>query len=233
VLLPVLVVEGDVLLQAVGDVLVGDRHLSVGGADDDVEDVEQLAGVAPGEAEQGPGLLHFDLALPEFDVCGQRPVEQRLQVLVLHRAEDVDLAAAQQRRDHLERRVLGRGADKCHDTLLDGPEQRVLLRLVETVDLVDEQERRPLVEEALLARRLDHLADLLDARRHGRKGEERAVELRGHDLRQRGLPDARGPPEDERGDVARLEELAEHAVSAHKVLLPDVFVDGLRAQAFG
>ncbi len=41
-----------------------------------------------------------------------------------------------------------------------------------------------------------------------------------------------GTPEDKRGDVARLEELAEDAVRAHEVLLSDVFVDGFGAQAF-
>ena len=54
VLFAVLVVEGDVLLEAVGDVPVGDRHLAVGGPDDDFEDVEQLARVAAREAEQRP-----------------------------------------------------------------------------------------------------------------------------------------------------------------------------------
>ena len=101
------------------------------------------------------------------------------------------------------------------------------------MDLVDEEERGLLVEEALLAGRLDHLAHLLDARRDGRKGEERAVELRGDDPRQRGLPDSGRSPEDERGDVSRLEEFAEDALRTHEVFLPDVLIEGLRAQAFG
>ena len=101
------------------------------------------------------------------------------------------------------------------------------------MDFVDEQQRGLLVEEPLLARRLDHLAHVLHARRDGREGEERAFQLCGDDLRQRGLAHARRSPEDERRDVARLEELAEHPVFAHEVLLPDIFVYRAGAQSFG
>ena len=163
--------------------------------------LSRLACVASRETEQRARLPDLDFPLPEFRVGGQRPVEQRLQVLVLHRAENVNLAAAQQRRDHLERRVLGRRADERHDTLFDGPQQRVLLRLVEAVYLVDEQERGPLVEETALAGRLDHFAHLLHARRHGREGEEGTFELRGDDPREGGLAHARRTPEDERGTL--------------------------------
>ena len=232
-LFAVLVVEGDVLLEAVGHLLVGNDHLAVRGADHDVENVEQLARVAARKTEQRAGLLDFDFAVFQFGVGLQRPVEQRAQVLVLHRFEDVDLAAAQKRRNDLERGVLGRGADERDDALLHGAQERILLRFVETVDFVDEEERRPLVEEALLACRFDHLAHLLDARRHGREGEERTFELGGDDARQRGLAHARRAPQDERRHVARLEELAEDAVLAHEMLLSDVFVHRTGSQAFG
>ena len=121
VLFAVLVVEGDVLLEAVGDVPVGDRHLAVGGPDDDFEDVEQLARVAAREAEQRAGFRDLDVALFQLGVGRQGAVEQRLQVLVFERLEDVDLTAAQERRDHLERGVFGRRADEREDALLDGP----------------------------------------------------------------------------------------------------------------
>ena len=232
-LFAVLVVEGDVFLEAILYVLVGDRHLSVGGPDEDVEDVEQLAGIAPREPEQRSGLPDLDFAFAQFEVGAQGAVEQRLEVLVLQRPEDIDLAAAQQRGDHLEGGVFGRGADQRDDPLLDGPEQRILLRLVEAVDFVDEEERGPLVEEALFAGRLDHFADLLDAGGDGRKGEEGPFELRGDDLGERGFAHARGTPEDERGNVSRFEELAEDAFRAYEVLLSDVFVEGFGAQAFG
>lgn len=121
VLFAVFVVEGDVLLEAVGNVAVGDRYLAVGCADHDVEDVEQLAGVAAREAEQGAGLVHLDLAGLQLGVGRKGPVEKRFEVRVLHRFEHIDLTAAQQRRDHLERWVFGRGADQREDPCSTAP----------------------------------------------------------------------------------------------------------------
>ena len=88
-------------------------------------------------------------------------------------------------------------------------------------------------KKALFAGRLDHFAHVLDARRDGREREERTVELRGDDLRQRGFAHARRAPKDERRHVARFEELAEHTVLTHEVLLPDIFVYRAGAQSFG
>ena len=95
VLLAVLVVEGDVLLQTLGYVVVGDRNLAGGGVDDDFENVQQLAGIAAREAEQRLGLLYFDLALLQLEVGLECPVEQCLQLLVVHRLQNVDLTATQ------------------------------------------------------------------------------------------------------------------------------------------
>ena len=63
--------------------------------------------------------------------------------------------------------------------------------------------------------------------------EAELVELRGDDLRQRGFAHARRAPKDERRHVARFEELAEHTVLTHEVLLPDIFVYRAGAQSFG
>ena len=108
------------MLKAVGDVLVRDGYLAVGGSYYDVEDVEQFAGIAAREPEQGCGFLDFDFAFLEFGVGLERPVEERLQILVFQRFQNVDLAAAQQRRDNLERGVFGRGADKGDYALFNG-----------------------------------------------------------------------------------------------------------------
>ena len=78
VLFAVLVVEGDVLLQTVGDVLVGDRYFAVCGARDDVQNVEQLAGVAARKAEQRFGFLYLDLPGFELRIGGEGPVEEGL-----------------------------------------------------------------------------------------------------------------------------------------------------------
>ena len=70
------------------------------------------------------------------------------------RLELVDLRAREQRRVHLEVRVLGRRADQRHEALLDAGQQRVLLRLVEAVDLVEEEDRPPAARAEPLARPL-------------------------------------------------------------------------------
>jgi hypothetical protein len=101
------------------------------------------------------------------------------------------------------------------------------------VDFVDEQDRRFGVEEFLLAGRFQHLAHLLDARRDGRQGVERAFESRGNDLGQRSFSHARRTPEDERGDIARFEELAEYAVLPDQVGLSDIFIERTGTQSFG
>ena len=228
-LFAVLVVERDVLLQAVGDVLVADDDLSVGSVAEDVEDVEQLARVAPAEAEQRFCLDYLDPPFAQGRVGCDRPFEQQLQVGLLHRFEHIDLATRKQRRDHLERRVFRRRADQRDDTLFDGAEQRILLRFVEPVDLVDEQERRRGIEKLALARLFDHFAHLFDARGDGRQGKEFALERRGDEFGKRGFAYARRSPEDERGNVAGLDEFAEYALRTHQVLLPDVFVQGAGA----
>src|SRR5207249_240014 len=91
----------------------------------------------------------------------QRPANEVLdRVVVGGRALGVDAAAhegarrvlveglepeerrtAEQRRIHLEVRVLGGRADEYEQPRLDAREQRVLLRLVEPVDLVEEEDR--------------------------------------------------------------------------------------------
>src|SRR3972149_2098388 len=66
---------------------------------------------------------------------GAPPPRQRLQ--------GVDAGAREQGGDHLERRVLGGGADQGDRPVLDIRQDGVLLGLVEAMDLVDEQERAP------------------------------------------------------------------------------------------
>jgi hypothetical protein len=61
--------------------------------------------------------------------------------LLRQRLQHEHLRAREQRRVHLERRVLGGGADQHDVAGLDARQERVLLRLVEAVDLVDEDDR--------------------------------------------------------------------------------------------
>ena len=100
---------------------------------------------------------------PETAVdVGERPFENADQRRLGERLEHEDLRAREQRRVHLEGRVLGRGADEHDVSGLDPRQERVLLRLVEPVDLVDEDDGPAAAAATQLGSR-HHVLDLLDA----------------------------------------------------------------------
>ena len=231
--LAVLVVGKGVLLQPLLHDAVGDGDRAVRrGIDDQLEDVQQLAGVAAAVTQQGIRLVQVDMPFLQFRVLRHRPVEQRQQVVLLQRLKHIELAAGEQRPYHLERRVLRRRPDERHRPLLHGAEQRVLLRLGEAVDLVDEEDRRGGIEEAAVLCPLDDVAHVLHAARHRREGVERRLQPVGDDLRQRRLAHARRSPEDERRDAPRVDHPPEHSPLAHEVLLSDIVVEGARPHPF-
>ena len=136
----VFVVGKGILLEAFGHHLIGDDHRVAGfGLHNEVEDVEQLTGIAATVTEHGGSLPELYLPFFQLDIRRYGTLQEFQQVVFLQRFQHVELAARQQRTDHLERGVLGGGAYQCHRTLLHRTEQRVLLRLAETVDFIDEQ----------------------------------------------------------------------------------------------
>ena len=126
------------------------RHpgVAVRHAGDRAERLDRHLGTELGEAA---------LAVPE------RPPHDREQVVLLEGLKDVDPAPREQRRIHLEGRVLGGRADEDDRALLDVGQESVLLGPVEAMDLVDEEDRAHPAASALALRLGDHLADLLDA----------------------------------------------------------------------
>ncbi len=149
------------------------------------------------------------------------------------RLQHVHLRARQQRAVHFERRVLGGCADEGDQPLLDERQERILLRLVEAVHLVHEQDG---VAAVLLQRELglrDRLADILHAGQHRRQRHEIGIEGRGHQPRQRGLADARRPPQDHRMQLAGFECEAQRLARTQQMRLPDDIVYRLRAQPLG
>ena len=117
--LSLLVVGQRILLQPFYHYLVVDHHrLPVGGGLlYEVEDIEELAGIAPREAEEGVGALHLHIALAEHLVGGDGAVEERAQLWLLQRFERVDLRTRQQRAYDLKRRILRGGADEGHGAI--------------------------------------------------------------------------------------------------------------------
>ena len=139
-----------VLLQPFGDDVVAhhDRLVVAHRLAQQVKDVEHLAGVASGKAEQCVGLDHLHLALLQLAVACDGAMQQLVQVGVCQRLQHVDLRSRQQRADDFKRRVFGGGANQRGCACFHGGKQRVLLRLVEAVDFVDEKDWAVLAEHA-------------------------------------------------------------------------------------
>ena len=79
----------------------------------------------------------------------------------------------------------------------------------------------------------DGLADILDAGKNGRQGDEFGIEGVGHQARQRRFADARRPPENQRMRLARLKSQAQRLAGAEQMLLTDDLIERFRAQQFG
>ena len=144
--------------------------------------VEQPARIAVGEADQARSRV-FDR------VCSPVSFAARmLQVFGSDSGSSTYTAGArQQRAVHLERRVLGGGADERDQAALDERQERVLLRLVEAVHFVDEQDGVAARARERRLGLLHRLADVLHAGEHRGERDELGVEGLRHQARERGL----------------------------------------------
>ena len=232
--LAVLVVGQRILLQTLRHQVVGndERFALAHRFAQQIQDVQQFAGIATAEAKQGIGFPEFYLQVLQHDVFLYRTAGQFQQVVAPQALQHIHLAAAQQGTDDLERRVLRGGTNQRDDALLDGSQQAVLLRLRETVDFIDEQDGAGGVEEAVLLGTVHHLAHVLHTARHGRQRVEGRLQLVGNNRGQRGLAHSRRSPQDETGDAPRLYHAAQHGSLADQMLLADVVVERRRAHSF-
>ena len=144
---------------ASASVTLGGWARAAGDRDRDLEAGEHVAAVAVGVAGQvlegvrlGGGALGLEAALEE----GPGGV-------LVERVEAEERRPAEQRRVHLEERVLGGGPDEGDQPALDAREQRVLLRLVEAVHLVEEEDRALAALAEPVAGALEGVADVLHA----------------------------------------------------------------------
>ena len=165
-------------------------------------------------------------------VC-QGACDQRAQVAGLQGHELEDAAAAHQRLDHLEVRVLGGGADQDHRARLHPRQQRVLLRLVPAVHLVHEQDSAAASLLGMPVGFLDRIAQVLDSGQHGVDGDEVRAGGVGDDPRQGGLSGSGRSVEDDRGELVRLDRAAQQPARSDDVLLAGHLVQRARAHARG
>ena len=94
--LAILVVGQGVLLQTLGDHLVGyDNFFAAVGLDDEFKRIEQLACIASRETQQGIGLFDHDVTLFQVEVLLDGAVEQFQEVSLVERLEDVELATGE------------------------------------------------------------------------------------------------------------------------------------------
>ncbi len=182
------------------------------------------AGVPAGEAQQvGPGLVGQLERAGEAALFGEGAVEQRGDVGVGERLQGEQERAAEQRRDHRERRVLRCRGDQGDQAVLDGRQQHVLLGLGEAVHLVDEQDGAGAAGELALGLR-ERSPHLLDAGRHRRQLDEPSLPGGGDDRCDGGLADARRPPEEDRHRRPPLGEAAQGRAGGQQVVLADDLV---------
>ena len=143
-------------------------------------------------------------------------------------------AAREQWSDHLEGRVLGGGADQDHSARLDVRQQRVLLRAIQAVELVEE-EHRTASGAAFAPGALDDGADLLHSGHHGRERLEGRVRTGvGRDQSgERRLAAAGRAPEEQRGQLAGVEQCAQRGAFAQQRLLARHLFERARTHAVG
>ena len=147
---------------------------------------------------------------------GQRAPQDRDDRRRLERLEHVDLRARQQRRVHLEGRVLGRRADQDDVAGLDPRKEGVLLRLVEAMDLVDEKNGPAAAKAARFLRLGHHRADLLDPREDRAERDELARESTRDQPRQRRLARPRRTPEDDRAQAVVIDGFAQRTAGRRR-----------------
>ena len=203
-----------------------------------LEPVEGRPGVAVGPGGQvGGGVLvdrEASVAAGQApDGVGQRPVDQRPQVVGGQRLQPEQRRAAPQRPVDLEEGVLGGGADQREEPVLHVGEEGVLLGAVEAVDLVQEQDRAlaPLPQPG--AGPLHHLPHLLHAGGDGRHGLERLGRGPGHQPGDGRLPGAGRAPQDARRQPVGLDQRPQRLPRRQQVLLADDLVEGAGPHAAG
>ena len=141
------------------------------------------------------------------------------QVLELHHA-----AAREQRRVHLEIRVLRGGADHDDRAVLDRVQQRILLRAGKPVDLVDEQDGPAVEHHEPVLGLVDLATQVLHRARDRGDLDELAFGVRGDDMGQRGLARSRGTIQDHARQHVVLDGAPQPRTGPHRLFLTHVIV---------
>jgi hypothetical protein len=172
------------------------------------------------------------LATSASRASGVSAVEQHAQRPCVEPVQDQHLRAGEECRVQLEARVLGRRADQSDGAVLDIGQEAVLLGAIEAVDLVHEQQGA-LADRGMVARGGEHLAQIGDAREHGRDRLEPQANRFGEQPCDRGLAGTRRTPEHHGRKPAGGDHSPDRAFGSGQMLLPDHVVEPLRPQPVG
>ena len=167
---------------------------------------------------------------PAAELALERPVRQLGKGGGIQWAQDMDAGAGQERRVHLERWILRRGADEHHGAPFHMGQEGILLRLVEAVRLIDEEHRRNAGVGLCLGDGGAHVAHPGEHRREAGPTGAGGV---GEELRQGRLAAARRPPQDHRCHPAGRRLAAERRVRPQEVALADELIQARRPHARG
>ena len=199
------------------------------GLDRQLQGVQQRARVAARDVDEVVERVrvdvHVEAAVAALGV-GQRRLRDAVQVRTRERRELEDARPADERRVHLEVGVVRGGADQHDGAVLHPGQERILLSLVPAVHLVHEEDGAPAVQLPPLVGRRRGLADVLHPGEHGVQALEVAPRGVRDDPGEGGLPRARRPVEDERGQLVRLDRAAQQAPGAEDVVLAHELLDG-------
>jgi len=146
--------------------------------------------------------------------------------------ENVDLGAGEERRDDLEGRIFGGGANEEDVAGFDVGEEGVLLGFVEAVNFINEDDGA--LGGAGFALGLSHdLFDFLDAAEDGAEGDEFAARNAGDDTGESGFAAARRAPEKHGAEIIGFDLQAKRFAGAEELFLADEFVESAGSHAFG
>ena len=193
---------------------------------------QRTTGIAPRKVHHRIERIvrQFEFALQAALVL-KSPTNDGSDVLIRESLELNDARTGYQRRIHLEKRILRRGADKHDRAVFHGMKQRVLLASVETVNLVDEKDGAHSVENKPLFGRGDFSAKIGNRAADRGNLDEGGLRAFGDDVRDARFSRSRRAEEDNRRKGIGCDGRKKPASRTNRMLLPCQLIKRARAHA--
>ena len=228
--LPSFIVRCRIFLQALHHLFICYFNLFISffRSNDKLQDIQQFPCIATGITQHGVRLGQHDIHILQYDIFGNRLIQQGQQISFLQWFQNIYLAAGKQRTDDLERGILCRGSDQGYHTCLYSIEQGILLRLAKAMYFVNKQDRWNGIEKAIAFCLFYHFPHIFHSWTDCAQCVERSFQLIRNNLRQRSLSYSRRSPQYKRGDTTRINHLSKDSPRTNQVFLPDIIVQRFR-----